>query len=577
MSDPTTPYRVLARAYRPKRLSELVGQDALVRTLTNAMASGRIAHAFLLCGIRGVGKTTTARIIAKGLNCVGPDGAGGPTPEPCGVCGPCVSIQEERSLDVIEMDAASHTGKDDVLELIEGVRYGPTATRYKVYVVDEVHMLSEKAFNALLKTIEEPPPHAKFVFATTEARKVPVTVLSRCQRFDLRRVEPEVLEGHLGRICGKEGVQAEPEALALIARAAEGSVRDSLSLLDQAIAMGEGRVEAATVALMLGLGDRTALLDLFDRIMAGDAGKALDLFADLWAKGAEPVAVVQDLLEIAHWLACLKLDRAAPSAFAARPELLARGRGMAERLGHATLGRAWQVLLKGLDEARLAPDARAAAEMVLLRLATMADLPPPGEIARLLREGKGFGGSPAPAPPAPKPAFAQMAPVGRASESMAPVGRVLETVPAGRGMAGAERAVAPEAAPREAPRGVAVPKDFRGLVGLLAANGQPMLAAQLAQGARLIAYQPGRLELRLEPGLPGDLPTRLNDALFRLFDRRWMVAIGRGEGEPTLNAQDRLENERVKADLARDPQFKAILDAFPGATIAEVRRRSGRT
>ncbi len=539
LPDPSAPYRVLARAYRPTRLSELVGQDALVRTLNNAIASGRIAHAYLLCGIRGVGKTTTARIIAKGLNCTG---GGGPTPEPCGACPSCVAIQGERSLDVIEMDAASHTGKDDVVELIEGVRYAPSASRYKVYVIDEIHMLSEKAFNALLKTIEEPPPHAKFVFATTEARKVPVTVLSRCQRFDLRRVEPEVLQGHLRRICGTEGIGAEDEALTLVAGAAEGSVRDALSLLDQAIAIGGGRVDAAGVAAMLGLGDRTATLDLFDDLMAGEARTALGRFGDLWAKGADPAAVLGDLLEIAHWLSCLRLDRAAASAFAARPELAARGAEMAKRLGLATLNRAWSVLLKGLGDVRAAPDARAAAEMVLLRLATMADLPPPGEIVAMLRGEVGNVGVPAP----------------RATN--------------GRGALA--EAVAPMPAPRPEPE--AAPATFRDLVERLRAS-QPVLAAELVQGARLIAYQPGRVELRLDEGLPSDIATRLNDALFKLFSKRWVVVLGREEGAPTLAEQERAEAEAQKASLDDDPAIQAILAAYPGAKLVEVRRATTET
>ena len=300
-------YRVLARAYRPTKLSALIGQEALVRTLKNAFASGRVAHAFLLSGIRGVGKTTTARIIARGLNCTGPDGQGGPTPEPCGVCPSCRSIDEDRALDVIEMDAASQTGKDDVLELLEGLQFLPGSSRYKVYILDEVHMLSPKAWNALLKTVEEPPAHAKFVFATTEVRKVPITVLSRCQKFELRRVEPEELAAHLAGICEREAVAVGAEALALIARAADGSVRDALSLLDQAIATAEGPVEAQLVQSMLGLGDRLQLLELFDTVMRGDAAGALERFAALYGQGADPVAVAQDLLEISHWLSRLKV------------------------------------------------------------------------------------------------------------------------------------------------------------------------------------------------------------------------------------------------------------------------------
>ncbi|MFZ1428982.1 MAG: DNA polymerase III subunit gamma/tau, partial [Geminicoccaceae bacterium] len=382
-------YRVLARAYRPTRLSALIGQEALVRTLKNAFASGRVAHAFLLSGIRGVGKTTTARIIARGLNCTGPDGQGGPTPEPCGACSSCIAIDQDRSLDVIEMDAASQTGKDDVLELLEGIQFVPAASRYKVYILDEVHMLSAKAWNALLKTVEEPPPHAKFIFATTEIRKVPITVLSRCQRFELRRVDTETLAQHLAGICTTENVQATPDALGLIARAAEGSVRDSLSLLDQAIATSEGPVEADLVQSMLGLGDRLQLLELFDAVMRGDAIGALERFTALYELGADPAAVTQDLLEISHWLSRLKVTPEAASSLGIAAQAADRARTLAKALSLPVLARAWQMLLKGIDEVRTAPDAAAAAEMLLLRLACVSDLPSPGELARLLRQAEG--------------------------------------------------------------------------------------------------------------------------------------------------------------------------------------------
>ena len=340
-------YRVLARAYRPTRLSALIGQEALVRTLKNAFASGRVAHAFLLSGIRGVGKTTTARIIARGLNCTGPDGQGGPTPEPCGVCASCQAIDEDRALDVIEMDAASQTGKEDVLELLEGLQFLPSSSRYKVYILDEVHMLSSKAWNALLKTVEEPPPHAKFIFATTELRKVPITVLSRCQKFELRRVEPEELAAHLAGICAKEGVTVAPEALAMVARAAEGSVRDALSLLDQAIATAEGPVDGALVQSMLGLGDRLQLLDLFDTVMRGDAKGALERFGALYALGADPVAVAQDLLEVGHWLSRLKVAAEATSSLGIAAAAAERAAAMAKELSLPVLARAWQMLLRG--------------------------------------------------------------------------------------------------------------------------------------------------------------------------------------------------------------------------------------
>ena len=394
-------YRVLARAYRPTRLSALIGQEALVRTLKNAFASGRVAHAFLLSGIRGVGKTTTARIIARGLNCTGPDGQGGPTPEPCGMCASCTAIEEDRALDVIEMDAASQTGKDDVLELLEGLQFLPSYSRYKVYILDEVHMLSSKAWNALLKTVEEPPPHAKFIFATTEVRKVPITVLSRCQKFELRRVEPEELTAHLSGICAKEGVAVAQDALAMVALAAEGSVRDALSLLDQAIATAEGPVDGELIQAMLGLGDRLQLLELFDTVMRGDAKGALERFGQLYALGADPVAVAQDLLEISHWLSRLKVAAEATSSLGIAAAAAERASVMAKELSLPVLARAWQMLLRGIDEIRSAPDARGAAEMLLLRIACVSDLPSPAELARLLRRGNGAEPVALPARPAP--------------------------------------------------------------------------------------------------------------------------------------------------------------------------------
>ena len=357
-----------------------------------------MAHAFLLTGIRGVGKTTTARIIARALNCIGADGRGQPTPEPCGVCEPCVAIAEGRHIDVLEMDAATRTGIDDIREIVDSVRYAPSSARHKVYIIDEVHMLSEKAFNGLLKTLEEPPPQTIFIFATTEVRKVPVTVLSRCQRFDLRRVEGELLQRHLGEIAAKEGVQIEPGALALIVRAAEGSVRDGLSLLDQAIALaGDGAtIAAAQVQAMLGLADRSRVLDLFEQVARGKVKEALDTLAELYALGTEPEAVLQDLLEISHWLTRIKVAPEAAEGFGVAQQDVARGRALAEGLSMPVLARAWQMLLKGLDDVRLAPSPLLAVEMVLVRLAYAADLPPPSELVRRLADGAAAEGAGAP-------------------------------------------------------------------------------------------------------------------------------------------------------------------------------------
>src|SRR5712664_2966578 len=383
------PYRVLARKYRPVDFTTLIGQEAMVRTLRNAIATGRIAHAFMLTGVRGVGKTTTARIIARALNCVGPDGKGGPTVDPCGVCENCKAITEDRHVDVIEMDAASRTGIDDVRELIEGVRYRPVSARYKVYIIDEVHMLSEKAFNALLKTLEEPPPHVIFVFATTEIRKVPVTVLSRCQRFDLRRVEADVLMRHLANIAAKENVEIEPEALGIIARAAEGSVRDSLSLFDQAIAHAAGVVRADAVRQMLGLADRTRVIDLFDQLARGDIASAFREFREQYDTGADPIVVLSDLAEFVNFVTRVKIVPATADNIAFGETERVRARDFASKLSMRVLSRMWQMLLKGITETQTATRPAAAAEMVLVRIAYVADMPTPDEAIRMLDQNGG--------------------------------------------------------------------------------------------------------------------------------------------------------------------------------------------
>src|SRR5882672_3981140 len=392
MSDSAPAYRVLARKYRPTTFAELIGQEALVRTLSNAIASGRIAHAFILTGVRGVGKTTTARILARALNCIGADGTGGPTVSPCGECVHCRSIAEDRHVDVMEMDAASRTGVDDIRELTDGVRYRPVSARYKVYIIDEVHMLSKNAFNALLKTLEEPPPDVKFVFATTEIHKVPVTVLSRCQRFSLRRVPVELLVGHYRQIAEAEGIAIEPGALGLIARAADGSVRDGLSLLDQAIALADaGPIAEAAVRDMLGIADRGLVFDLFETVMKGDAAGALHQLDGLYQGGADPLMILQELLDLTHFVTRLKL---VPDAGAGDPMAegdRVRAQPLAQALSMPVLARAWQMLLKGVEEVQNAPSPAQAAEMVLVRLAYVADLPAPVDLVRAL--GSGASGS----------------------------------------------------------------------------------------------------------------------------------------------------------------------------------------
>jgi DNA polymerase-3 subunit gamma/tau len=564
--DPT-PYRVLARKYRPATFAELVGQEAMVRTLTNAFAGGRLAHAFILTGVRGIGKTTTARIIAKALNCTGPDGKGGPTVEPCGVCEHCRAIAADRDVDVIEMDAASRTGVDDMRELIDGVRYRPIAARYKVYIIDEVHMLSKSAFNALLKTLEEPPEHVKFIFATTEIRKVPVTVLSRCQRFDLRRVDLAVLAEHLAKVAAAEGAAIGPEALALLARAADGSVRDGLSLLDQAIAHGAGAPTAAQVRDMLGLADRAQILDLFDFEMKGEVKRALALMAELYKAGADPVVVLQDLLEVCHWLSRLKVAPDAEGPVASDAER-ARGRAMAEGLAVADLARAWQLLLKGLSETQAAQAPLAAAEMTLIRLAYAAELPTPADLVRSLTTTPPGAGAQAPAPSGTGdsgPPLAKRAPqtTGRSPQMLARDG-TSGTAPA----AVADPTADPIAAPETAR--LPVPESFEALVEMVLAR-EPILGGVLHNSVHLVRFEPGRLEFRTERTAPANLAPRLTTLLSEWTGRRWALSVSNEEGAPTLAeaAKRRAADRRSEAEAT--PLVQALLKSFPGASVDEVR------
>ncbi|MBV9833241.1 MAG: DNA polymerase III subunit gamma/tau [Alphaproteobacteria bacterium] len=568
VADDDTHYRVLARKYRPTDFSTLVGQEAMVRTLRNALEAGRLAHAFMLTGVRGVGKTTTARIIAKALNCVGPDGKGGPTMDPCGVCGNCVAITEDRHVDVIEMDAASRTGINDIRELIEGVRYRPVAARYKVYIIDEVHMLSTAAFNGLLKTLEEPPPHVKFVFATTEIRKVPVTVLSRCQRFDLRRVPVEILTAHFARVAESEKVEIAPEALRLIATAADGSVRDGLSLLDQAIAHGGGVVDAAQVRDMLGLADRGLVFELFDQTMRGDAPAALKTLGDMYDSGADPVVVLQDLLELAHWLTRLKV---VPESAEGAPELeRTRGRDMATRLGMAHLTRAWQMLLKGLQETQHAHSPIRAAEMALIRLCYAADLPTPADAIKALQDG---GGAPPPRPSAPPPtngggisaSAAQPRGVPSGAPSGGPVARLAVT-----NAAVARVAVEPDAV-SVAPK--PQPKDFAEVVALFETKREARLALALSTDVHPVRCEPGRLEFRPTDKAPVDLAPKVADALARWTGQRWMVSVSSEAGEPTLASRRAAAHDARRQRALEHPLVQAALEAFPGATLEVVRGR----
>ena len=552
MSDATPPtsaqpYRVLARKYRPSTFAEMIGQEALVRTLSNAFASGRIAHAFMLMGVRGVGKTTTARIIARALNCIGPDGSGGPTISPCGVCSHCLAIAEDRHVDVLETDAASRTKVEDMRELLDGVRYRPVSARYKVYIFDEVHMLSPASFNALLKTLEEPPPDVKFILATTEIRKVPVTVLSRCQRFDLKRIDLADLAAYLATIAGKEGVEADPGALRLIARAAEGSARDALSLLDRSIALGgSAKVAETEVAEMLGLADRGQLLDLFQAAMEGRIGDALDTVGKMYRAGADPSQLVQDLLELTHLVTRLKLAPEAEADLGLAEVEASRGKDLAGKLAIPSLTRAWQMLLKGLAEVQQAESSLPALEMVLIRLAHVADQPTPGELVRRLQAA---------------PAQAAAAPPAR------PGGGGGGT----RAVGGGAPAVAIAAASPAVASAAQMPASFEAVVALFAERREALIQAQLETYAHVVRLEPGRLELRLDAGASADLANRVGQLLSEWTGRRWIVSLSTAVGEKTLT-EKREAAEFDRFERARGlPLVQAALSAFPGAEIVAVR------
>ncbi len=560
-SGAAAPYRVLARKYRPAVFEDLIGQEALVRTLTNAIESARLAQAYVLTGVRGVGKTTTARIIARALNCIGADGKGGPTPRPCGVCANCVAIAADHHVDVIEMDAASRTGIDDIRELIESVRYRPVQARRKVYIVDEVHMLSKQAFNGLLKTLEEPPEHVVFIFATTEIRKVPVTVLSRCQRFDLRRVDQDTLTRHFAKVAKAEDISIEDAALALIARAADGSVRDGLSLLDQAIALGEGKVGADQVRDMLGLADRILVLDLFEAAMRGRAPEALAILGDLHDAGADPGVVLQDLLELTHVVTKARLVPETLNGVEVPEAERVRGKALAEALSLPALTRSWQILLKGLDEVRFAPAPLRAAEMVLIRLTYASELPSPAElVARLSGPESG-------AAPAPRGSGAPAQTGG--ADAVSRSGSGAEPAKGPKSRPRAALAVSPDSTPEPAPEFAASPTDFPAVLALLRARRETILAGHLAGDVHLVRFEPGRIDLRPGAGAPRSFAGDLSRVLQAATGRRWVVSISREAGEPSLREQARAAAGREREEVMRHPLVRAVMDTFPGASLKQ--------
>lgn len=547
-------YRVLARKYRPQNFDELIGQDALVTTLKNAIEGGRIAHAFMLTGIRGTGKTTTARIIAKALNYTGADGTAGPTTGDTSNCEICQSIAQDRHPDVIEMDAASRTGVDDIREILDGVRYAPVSARYKIYVIDEVHMLSKNAFNALLKTLEEPPSHVKFIFATTEIRKVPVTILSRCQRFDLKRIDVPTLKTHFAAICHKESVTADDEALNLIAQAADGSVRDGLSLLDQAMALGaEGNVSAVDVAVMLGATDRIKILDCIAAALGGNPKGAMDVCHELYQMGADPRNVLQDMMDMIHGLSILAMDKDA-SIDSLPHAAMDKAKSMAAQMTTPQLQKAWQVLLKGLGELYHAPNVQKAAEMIILRLCYAADLPDPADLLKKIKEGKIDVG-------------AVHSPTLNGHDSGGDDSR-----PQLRAISGGGASTMAVAQPQYDTQTAQSPDTLQSIIQLFENNGEVLIAAHLYQDIACITLKPGHFEFKAYSNAPTDLAGRVRTCLKKWTGDNWMVSVAARGHDNALSLAEQKQNEKNNEvnSLMNNPNIKAVMDVFPDAKIVKV-------
>lgn len=537
-------YRVLARKYRPRTFPDLIGQDAMVRTLTNAFASGRIAQGFMLTGVRGVGKTTTARLIARALNY-----GDKPTIDMPDMGPHCEAILESRHMDVIEMDAASNTGVDNMREIIDSVRYAPVQARYKVYIIDEVHMLSKSAFNALLKTLEEPPPHVKFIFATTEINKVPVTILSRCQRFDLKRLDAALLASHYGNIAVKEGVAAEADALAMIARAAEGSVRDGLSLLDQAIAYGEGRVKAADVAAMLGLMDRSRIIDLFETVMAGDAAGAIAEIEAQYQGGGDPATILSDLADYVHWVTRLKVVKEGALADSSRTEAeKTRGAEHAQKCGIAHLTRAWSMLLKGIREAELHSDPLMAAEMVLIRLCHAAELPGGEDLAKIVKQAQ-------------------------SADRVVPMSarELLRNTSDAPVDAQSNLAVKPQATMPAAPTETRAFSSLKDLIAVATEKRDIKLKTDLETLIRPIRVAPGQFELALEPGAHAGLANEIGRKLEAFTGMRWIVMVAKDGGDKPVSRQRQEAKDNLFHTAREHPDVQAVLKRFPGAEIIDVK------